>query len=290
MKCLIIGDGWVANNRHKPALKRIGIFFDVIDIKNKDSKPQGGYDFALLCVPPQDRLAATRQCLELGINKFYLEKPISTTTEDAEAILRLINSASGSARHCHNFVFSNVGRHVLASAASAQNVIFTQLNRADRVLPKWVSDLPLGIGQDEFPHIGYLARAFSPELGICDNDIVYIENDNSHVNRWQIEWVDENGYYTADLWRDSVYLSKSQAQHPYWQYKEELHEGVQRIISFAKRACQRVIFKRSNDFGTTDMWRAFIEENLTPQQDRLTSAPFGQTILQDYIAHRSVPR
>lgn len=284
MRALIIGDGWVANNRHKPALAKLGVSVLAYD-KKRPCSIDGEFDFAVICTPPQDRLTAIKLAAKYGIKQIYLEKPIATTIDEANEILQYCRENGVSGRSCHNFLFGNVGNEILNSI-NIKNVVFTQLNRCDRLLPKWVTEIPFGISLDEFPHFGYLARAIYPDSGLRSAEAIVSDSTISVVNRWQIEFTSKKGFVVCDLWRDQVYISSGVKQIPYWQYKEELSEGLQRIRSVLKRVLTRILFKRANDFGTLEMWRSFLTNTLSEEQNYLTSLQLSKDILIDFVETR----
>lgn len=285
-KALIIGDGWVANNRHKPVLKMLGIDYKVYDPKYVVDETIGvEFDFALICTPPQSRVTALRMCIDKGISQIFIEKPIANSVEDAREILKLKEDNKLKIRSCHNFIFSNVGRCILQQDRF-QMVNFFQLNRSDRVLPKWVYELNYGIGLDEFAHMGYLARSISPEKGLLDDGINYFENDKSSINKWVIQLINENGEYHLDLWRDSVYFNKAKSQKKYWQYIEEWSEIGQRFKSLLNVAFNRLIFRKSNDFGTKLMWEKFLSNSLNEKEEKLTSIEMSEKILLDFLEYK----
>ena len=281
---LIIGDGWVANNRHKPAFAKLGVKYHAYDIKHHENKvlQNNNYDFALLSTPPQSRLATLKACINAGIKTIFLEKPLAHTLSDAEEIKSLIDANGISARSCHNFLFSRVGNAIL-NAKDIRTIVFYQLNRADRQFPAWIYQLDHGIGLDEFPHMGYLARAISREHGLLDPKIRYIDDALSSVNKWQIEYSCNDGFVTCDLWRDAVYINIASEQRPYWQYKEEWNEGKTRITSVVHRVFSRLVRRIPNDFGTNQMWKCFLNNTLSDEQNKLTSIDLSLEILNDFL-------
>ena len=282
---LIVGDGWVANARHKPALARLNITFDVYDIASGNQTRLHGndYSFVIICTPPQARLEAFKAVIKLGVNRVYFEKPLAHSLDDAEAILNLVRKNKIDARSCHNFIFAQVGQAIL-SDVQFNDVVFYQLNRPDRNLPKWVEKLPYGIGLDEFPHMGYLSQAIFPDDGMLSSGLHYIENKNSPINKWSISYTSQRGYVYCDLWRDAVYVNKSQAQSAYWQYKEEWGECKQRLSSLFAKIKSKLVSKQGYDFGTNLMWEKFVYSSLTEKESELTSIELSVKILRNYFS------
>lgn len=282
---LIVGDGWVANARHKPAFKKLNISYDATDT-NSNSKvfpTHNVYDFALISTPPKERLRAFEKVLSLGVTTVFFEKPLAHCIEDANKIASLVKQHNIAARSCHNFLFSNVGRAILGDSGYT-NAVFYQLNRSDRVLPKWIKSLPFGIGLDEFPHMGYLSRAMFPEDGLQNSALHYLEDAKSSCNKWCITYCSAKGFVYCDLWRDTVYISKPVAQADYWQYKEEFFECTQRIKSLVKKVYSRAIKRKGHDFGTLLMWKRFTRSSLNNEEARLTSIELSTQILHDYLS------
>jgi len=288
MKAIILGDGWVANARHKPALDKLSISYDTYDIRTDDDFCNSGYDFAVVSVPPMSRLHAVKKCLEKGIVRLYLEKPLAHTIEDAKEIIKLIGDYNADAYCLHNFAFSEVGKYLLSlDRKDIKFSIFTQVNREDRKLPKWIDELPFGIGLDEFPHFGYLSRTLYVDKGLNSDDVIFIEDDKTFNNKWEIAISHQQGWTVCNLWTDSYYTDEAVGQTPYWQYKEVLKRCLYELRSLVKVSINRVILKKSNDFGTNTMWEKLLTNTLSQKEKEVVSLDMGLKILQDYYKVRA---
>lgn len=288
-KAIILGNGWVANARHKPALEKLGIKYDTFDIRDDDEFTNESYDFAIISVPPQSRLEAVKLCLNAGIKKLFLEKPLAHTLDDGKEIVKKIKESKAQALCLHNFIFSNVGQALIhLTAEKVEKAIFIQLNRDDRHLPAWVKELPMGIGLDEFPHMGYLSRAIFEEQGLNDDKVIFIENDNFSCNRWEIQICSQYGWFNCNLWTDSYTLDLACEQKPYWQYIELSAKILQNMKSLLLVSLNKVVLRKNNDFGTNAMWKKMLQNTMSEKEIELTSVDMGYKILQDYYLKRGV--
>ncbi len=186
----VIGAGWVAGDRHIPALKRDGrvevaVVFDKdplraraladrygIDVSTSDMDHlfDLATDFVSVCTPPTAHAANVIEALEAGCHVF-VEKPMAINPAEAEAMIAAAEATDRRLCVSHNLLFSRSVRKALnelQDAGPVQHVFATQLSSPRRRLPTWYQALPGGLFFDESPHVLYLLRRILGDFSIDD--------------------------------------------------------------------------------------------------------------------------
>lgn len=185
-----VGLGWVALNRHLPALSRTSVF-DLVGLIDRREGRAADYAsrFALrhsaqtdhleavpwldeidaLCIsaPPLDHAALCLAALRAG-KHVLTEKPFAMSLAEGEAMVEAADQAKKTLAIVHNFQFSRAGKKLETDLkanklGSIHRVAAIQLGNPKRRLPSWHEDLPLGLFYDESPHFFYLLRAVAGE-------------------------------------------------------------------------------------------------------------------------------
>ena len=186
-----IGLGWVAQNRHLPALDRnpaftvVGVIdrapgrAEAIAAKRRYSRhAQAGslaevgwldeVDAITVATAPMAHHALVREALSRG-KHVLTEKPFTMTVAEGEDLVALAAAQDRRLAIVHNFQFARSTRSLLADLQSGRlgklkAINAVQFGNPRRRLPVWYEDLPLGLFYDESPHLLYLTRRLAGEL------------------------------------------------------------------------------------------------------------------------------
>ena len=188
----VAGAGWVATNRHLPALKsdrrvevaavadplpgraaaaalRFGVarHFDRLD--EFLAEP---LDAVVVCTPPDDHGQTVEAALSAG-RHVLVEKPMTLSAAEGERLETLAAGRNLVLCPAHNFLFARStkrARGLLAAgrAGDVQWAMGVQMSSLRRRLPEWFGELPGGLFFDEAPHLLYLMRHFLGELEVED--------------------------------------------------------------------------------------------------------------------------
>lgn len=183
VRIAVAGAGWVAQNRHLPAITASSAFelVGVIDrraggardIARRFSAPRWAasndlsdvpwldqVDAVTIATPPDTHAALIRAALEQG-KHVLTEKPFTLCVADGEALAELSRSRRLQLAIVHNFQFATSTTRLLDDIARGRlgeirGVTAVQLSNPRRRLPAWYEDLPFGLFYDESPHLLYL--------------------------------------------------------------------------------------------------------------------------------------
>jgi predicted dehydrogenase len=186
----IIGTGWVANERHIPAYRRLpDVVVDSVFDRNADRArsvarrfriPRYYSDLAALeessveavsiCTPPQAHAEAIEWALQAG-KHVLVEKPMTLSSADGARLGALATSSGRLLCPAHNFLFA---RSTLAATRSIDSgqvgevrfAIGYQTSSVRRRLPAWYGELSGGLFFDEAPHLLYLCQRFLGPLSV----------------------------------------------------------------------------------------------------------------------------
>ena len=188
-----VGLGWVALNRHLPALDRSPKFQVVGVIDRAPGRAQSvaakrGYarhseaghldavdwldevDAVTVATAPMAHHALVREALARG-KHVLTEKPFTMTVAEGEELVALAAERDRRLAIVHNFQFARSNLRLLADLESerlgqVKSVNAVQFGNPGRRLPAWYEDLPLGLFYDESPHLLYLTRRVAGELAL----------------------------------------------------------------------------------------------------------------------------
>ena len=186
----IVGAGNITSLRHIPALKQlrgaevVGIVDSDSDRAQRVAKRFGlrhwGTDLTApwfdtveavtIGVPPQAHAAVARTALEAG-KHVLLEKPMALYVEEGEEIVDRASRRRLVLAVVQNFQFARSALKLQALIAQGKlgeirNILAFQTSTAERRLPVWYEELPMGLFYDEAPHLLYLLRAFGGEVEV----------------------------------------------------------------------------------------------------------------------------
>jgi scyllo-inositol 2-dehydrogenase (NADP+) len=186
----IVGTGWVALKRHIPAFKRdsratlsailgreptstesvarrFRISRSFISLEKFLKEP---LDMVSVCTPPGTHARLVEAAIRAG-KHVLVEKPMTLTSGEGQALEALAGNAGVVLCPAHNFLFSRSleqAKSLLESgkAGDIQWAMGLLLSSWHRRLPTWFSELPGGLFFDEAPHFLYLMRHFLGELRV----------------------------------------------------------------------------------------------------------------------------
>lgn len=188
-----VGLGWVAQNRHLPAIRRNPAFAltglvdrhvgraetlaqrlgcplhaETDDLSNVDWLDE--VDAVSIGAPPANHAALVCAALDRG-KHVLTEKPFALSLPDGEKMAAAARKAEKSLAIVHNFQFSRAARKLDADLAAGSlgpltRIAAVQWGNPARRLPVWHEDLPLGLFFDESPHFFYLLRKWGGALSL----------------------------------------------------------------------------------------------------------------------------
>ena len=220
----VIGAGWVATDRHLPALKKtrnanISAVFDRNADRTATAARKYGaqafhssvdellsqpIDAVVICTPPQAHFELITKSLEAG-KHVLVEKPFTLIGADGDKVVAQAAAANLLVSPSHNFLYANSTRRAkhLIESGSAGAVISAsgaQLSSWNRRLPTWYDELPGGLFFDEAPHLLYLMSEFVGELGVATAWRDQRESPNGgSVERTEAQLVGERGDATLSM-------------------------------------------------------------------------------------------
>lgn len=190
LRCAAVGLGWVATNRHIPALRRAAgaRLVGVVDHRpGRAAEVAAGLRLPLwseaadpsqvawldqveavtIGTPPMTHHRLAVAYMEAG-KHVLLEKPMAMTLGEAEDLQATSRRTGRMLAVVHNFQFSRsarAARRLLESGrlGELRGIWAAQLSNPRRRLPAWYEDLPLGLFYDESPHFFYLVRSLLSE-------------------------------------------------------------------------------------------------------------------------------
>jgi predicted dehydrogenase len=190
-----VGLGWVASNRHLPAMQRSGDFDVVGAIDRRPGRAaqlmsRWAYrhaaatadlstvdwldevDIVTVATSPAGHYPTIRQALELG-KHVLTEKPFAMTVAQGEELVALSQARGLCLGIVHNFQFARSTKQLLCDMARGAlgpicSVSAIQLGNPGRRLPEWYEQLPLGLFYDESPHLLYLLRRVVGDFALRD--------------------------------------------------------------------------------------------------------------------------
>ncbi len=185
IKVAAVGLGWVAKNRHIPALLRnpafeliglidrhegkaaalaqhYGLPFSAQAEKVEDVSWFDKCDAITIGAPPMAHAQLAIKALERG-KHVLTEKPFAMTLDEGRVMAQAAKANKRTLAVVHNFQFSRAMRRFEADReknkfGDIKQIAATQLGNPLRRLPSWYEDLPLGLFFDESPHFFYLLQ------------------------------------------------------------------------------------------------------------------------------------
>lgn len=189
LRVAVVGLGWVALNRHLPALRRRPDV-EVAGVVDRSAEKAAAVarrlgirrsagtagspddvhwleevDAVTIATPPASHHPLAAAWLEAG-RHVLVEKPFAMTRAEAGDLARRAAASRRVLAVVHNFQFARSlrrARRLLDGGrlGELRAVWATQLSNPRRRLPRWYEELPLGLFADESPHLFYLVRAFA---------------------------------------------------------------------------------------------------------------------------------
>lgn len=191
LRLAVMGLGWVAQNRHIPAIlrnpsfslvgfadrheakasslaHRYGLPFSSRAEKVSDLSWLDKVDAIVIGAPPEAHAPLALAALECG-KHVLTEKPFALSFDEAHAMVAAAQKHRRVLAVVHNFQFSRAMRRFeenLASGALGEivRVAAVQLGNSARRLPVWHDALPFGLFFDESPHFFYLLNKIAGNL------------------------------------------------------------------------------------------------------------------------------
>jgi scyllo-inositol 2-dehydrogenase (NADP+) len=186
----VIGAGNITSLRHIPALRasrRVDVL-GIVDRRGERAEavarrfglPNHGTDLdapwlrearaVTIGVSPAAHGGVARAALLAG-KHVLLEKPMTLHLREAEELVEIAKERALVLAIVHNFQFASSAlrlRRLIASGALGEirGLLCFQASTADRRLPAWYEELPLGLFYDEAPHLLYLLRAFGGDVEV----------------------------------------------------------------------------------------------------------------------------
>lgn len=184
----VIGTGWVAQNRHIPALRSIsGV--ELVGVYDRDfvratevarrlgigvvaRDRQGlldlGLDAVSIATSPWSHAEHAVAALEAGLHVF-VEKPMAMDQQEAASMVAAAEASGKVLTVSHNFSFSRASRRARRSLGPSPDLLFAaavQLSSDRRRLPVWYARLPGGLMFDEVPHLLYTLLGWCGPLSL----------------------------------------------------------------------------------------------------------------------------
>jgi len=191
VRVAVVGCGWVAQNRHIPAMTRNRRFDIVGIVDRRDGRAQhiagsrgirrhaqsaslldiswlDEVDAVTVATAPTAHYALIKEALALG-KHVLTEKPFVMTVAQGEELTSIADEADRRLAIVHNFQFARSTKRLLDDIAGGRlgeirSIDAIQLGNPLRRLPEWYEELPLGLFYDESPHLLYLLRAVAGPL------------------------------------------------------------------------------------------------------------------------------
>jgi scyllo-inositol 2-dehydrogenase (NADP+) len=186
----IVGTGWVALKRHIPAFKRDSrVTLSAILGREPTSTESVARRFRIprsftslekflkepldvvsVCTPPGTHAWLVEAAIRAG-KHVLVEKPMTLTSEEGQALEALAGSTGVILCPAHNLLFSRSLKQAKSLLESGKTgkvrwAMGIQLSSWRRRLPTWFEELPGGLFFDEAPHFLYLMRHFLGELQV----------------------------------------------------------------------------------------------------------------------------
>lgn len=188
IRIAVAGLGWVAQNRHVPALLRnpayelVGVIDRHVGRAAKVAAARGlsflaetsdlakvdwldAIDAIAVGAPPAAHAPLVCAALERG-KHVLTEKPFAVTLADGQAMAEAAQKSGKILAVVHNFQFSRAAQKLKADLEEGAlgpltRIAAVQWGNPARRLPEWYESLPLGLFFDESPHFFYLLRALA---------------------------------------------------------------------------------------------------------------------------------
>lgn len=265
LRVAAVGLGWVTTSRHIPAVQQTqgmtlaGVIdpnpHKVNEARRRFHIPKGSatvdpdrvdwldeIDAVTIGTPPSTHFALARGYLRRG-KHVLVEKPMTTTPAEAEALIATADSAGRVLAVVHNFQFAKSVtrlRSLLDHGKLGEicGMMGVQLSNPQRRLPAWYEDLPLGLFTDESPHLLYLVRCLtSAELRLDHAEILpsgaarrtpqlvdmllkagglpvkLTMHFEAPLSEWHLAVLGTGGVAVADIFRDVLVLTGNDGAH-----------------------------------------------------------------------------
>lgn len=183
VKVVVVGLGWVGQNRHLKTIKKSSGFeicglidrnqkileqvshqYGVKNYKCADNLDGVSWvhqaDLVVISTPPDSHFSIVMQALSLK-KHVLVEKPFASSREEAQEMVNYAESCGCTLMIVHNFQFSSSYMKAerdlrLGRLGKVKSVIARQFGNPKRRLPKWYEACALGLFYDESPHLLYL--------------------------------------------------------------------------------------------------------------------------------------
>ena len=220
-----VGLGWVAQNRHLPAMDRSSRFKVVGVIDRREDRAQAiatkrGYahhtvaqtlaavdwldevDAVTVATAPMAHHALVAEALSLG-KHVLTEKPFAMRESEGADLLIRAAAANRQLAIVHNFQFARSTAKLFADLRRGRlgmirGIDAVQFGNPSRRLPDWCEELPFGLFYDESPHLLYLLRAMIPALRLRRSLIVPSSKGLNTPARLEA-WFDGDAAYPVRL-------------------------------------------------------------------------------------------
>lgn len=189
IRIAVVGLGWVAQNRHIPAILK-NKSFELIGLVDKNEQKASeickkysltnyagdrdlnsidwmkNVDAITIATPPSEH--ARIAVAAAGMGKHVLtEKPLAMSKDEAQTMKMAAQDNKTILAIVHNFQFSKSFLRLKEDMQQGRlgdlhSIHARQFGNPGRRLPSWYETLPFGLFFDESPHLFYLIRALSP--------------------------------------------------------------------------------------------------------------------------------
>ncbi len=195
IRIVIIGSGWVTENRHIPALLK-NKNFEITAVVGKDEnkvrllakkyKIKMAYfgdatkntkwleicDAVMIGIDPLNHHKVAKFCLNHG-KHVLMEKPLTVLIKDSEDLVKIANKSKLKFGIVHNFQFSDsskkLDKELISGKLGKLKVVFAfQFGNPKRRLPSWYEKLPWGLFFDESPHLLYLLDKYAKGISLVN--------------------------------------------------------------------------------------------------------------------------
>ncbi len=182
----VAGAGWVARNRHIPALdacpraRVVAVYdrdvrrarsaaeeFGVAAVDTVEGLLGQGLDAVSVCTSPWSHAEIAVAALEADLH-VLVEKPMALDLSEATAMAESAKRAGRLLCVSHNFLFSRSVRKAerLLAGEKLSYGLGLQVSSDRRRLPSWYRELPGGLFLDESPHLFYTLQHFLGRLDV----------------------------------------------------------------------------------------------------------------------------
>ncbi len=200
LRIIVIGGGWVTENRHLPALrKERRILLQSVISKNVDraeflkkkfsaktyfggdgvdfSQVLQGCDAVVIGSDPFSHYEIAKQAIALG-KHVLMEKPLTLSVVESAELVGLAKEKKIRFAVVHNFQFSQSASALKediekGKLGEIRSLEAKQYSNEKRRLPVWYEDLPWGLFYDESPHLLYLLEMVGGKQSLQHSQVLF---------------------------------------------------------------------------------------------------------------------